>query len=203
MLKKYLALGSALLCLAVVLTHALTVAHAQQTVITVNDLADTSGNCSPGSTNCTLRTAVEQAVTGALLTIRFAENICGAAASCEIVLTREIVIPNFERHVVIEGLGWNILAISGASKNRLLNVGDQSSLTLKKLHLKDGNADFGGAIFVRSKSQLKVIECRFTSNRSSKEGGAIAIDNGAAIIENSLFESNSVINGKGGAISIY
>lgn len=120
-----------------------------------------------------------------------------------IYLTGDIKISkNFviKHKAIIDGQGHTIDA---QSKTNIFE--SWAPLTIKNLVLKNGKADFGGAIYARD--DLTVDNCKFYNNKATDHGGAIVVTNGHLTVTNSHFEKNSVqssrSSGYGGAIWLY
>ncbi|MEP5375857.1 MAG: hypothetical protein ABJQ14_08715, partial [Hyphomicrobiales bacterium] len=62
--------------------------------------------------------------------------------------------------------------IDAGSSTGIFSVSDRSTLRLNNMVLREGNAEKGGAVAVRSSSDLFVFGCTFTRNNASKGGEA-------------------------------
>jgi predicted outer membrane repeat protein len=96
--------------------------------------------------------------------------------------------------------------LDAGQKGRFFN-GDfnkgNTSLELHDTTLKNGTADYGGAIVIAD-GELQIYDSTFESNTapsSNGNGGAIFIDQGSLVIHDSTFATNAAYNGAGGAIS--
>jgi Domain of unknown function (DUF4082)/Bacterial Ig-like domain/Divergent InlB B-repeat domain/Protein of unknown function (DUF1036) len=102
--------------------------------------------------------------------------------------------------VAINGLGANVLAISGNNATRILKIspGSAGIVTVFGLTLKEGNAnlqDGGGAILVDS-GTITINHCTLSDNFGFGGGGGIRKTGpGAMTISNSTLSNNSVRRG--------
>ena len=109
---------------------------------------------------------------------------------------------NVPRSLVIEGNGVTITR-EGATTG-LVNIasGNNSTVTLRRIHFKNGRANIGAAIasFQGNNITLIIESCIFTGNQSSSDGGAInfQVPNGNLTVRGSTFLQNSA--SRGGAI---
>ena len=81
---------------------------------------------------------------------------------------------------------------------------NQLLLTLKELSVFHHNTAFGGSgevMYANSNSHLTNTGCRFTQNLPVESGGALVLLNSQAMINDSIFYSNTAFE-DGGAISI-
>jgi hypothetical protein len=134
--------------------------------------------------------------------ISFAASLT-AGGAVTINLTSDL--PTIIESLSIAGPGAGVLAINGQSTRRILNIDDGNNaadidVALSGLHFRNGKADGGGAI--RSRENLTISNCKFTTNQSNTlSGGAIAaVDAGSLAIYDSSFTSNSSAATSGGAI---
>lgn len=150
-------------------------AMVQAATITVNDLND---NDTAGDGNCTLREAINNAnsdndTTSGDCTAGSGADTIAFIVSGTITLSSELPPASGFDALTIDGTGQNIV-ISGNDSVRIISVGLDPTLHVKKLTLANGNAG------------------------TSQNGGAIKAE-GTLTVENSIFSSNSA--GVGGAIS--
>ncbi|MCO5177920.1 MAG: PxKF domain-containing protein [Thermomicrobiales bacterium] len=120
-------------------------------------------------------------------TITFALNNC----PCAIVLTSVLIISG---NITIQGLGADMLTISGGNATRVFLVKDGVTATLDGLTISDGSAEEGGGIHVAS-STLTITNSVFTGNGYVNVwggwGGAINASSSTVTITNSTFSDNT------------
>ncbi|WP_300615856.1 right-handed parallel beta-helix repeat-containing protein [Dokdonella sp.] len=76
------------------------------------------------------------------------------------------------------------------------------SVSLRRLHLRNGRADAGdGGAIHASAVRLRVESCRFSGNEATHDGGAIYTDDVDATILDSVFEGNDA-GDSGGAVMV-
>jgi predicted outer membrane repeat protein len=124
------------------------------------------------------------------------------ALSNDITLTS--ALPNITKSISIDGDGH---FLSGDSKYKLLYINTAAAtVSIKRLHFKDGNAatgGYGGAI--RNIGTLSLESCIFSGNESVTYGGTIYTTGGSNfIVQGCTFYNNRVTgsssSGRGGAI---
>ncbi len=129
-------------------------------------------------------------------------------------LEEQSLIIDLGKSVTISGLGAqrtkiglipdSVSSIQAISRTRVLSITDGAHVTLKNLAIWGGDAGSqdGGAIYVSgSDSQLHLDGVDISQN-SARSGGGIAIaDQAAAIIENSIIDSN-IASEHGGGVHI-
>jgi hypothetical protein len=129
---------------------------------------------------------------------------CGASPHT-IPVTREKVVAN---NTLIDGMtnGQSLITLSGRGRNRIFSTQNGVEFTVKNLTIADGfTTDQGGGISSGFQGKLRVVDCTFSNNVSTKQGefdggGAIYIQSeGTAIIQRSSFDGNQA--GNGGAIN--
>ena len=128
---------------------------------------------------------------------------CGASPHT-ISVTREKVVAN---NTLIDGMtnGQSLITLSGRGRNRIFSTQNGIEFTVKNLTIANGfTTDQGGGISSGFQGKLRVVDCTFSNNISTKGGefdggGAIYIQSeGTAIIQRSSFDGNQA--GNGGAI---
>jgi CSLREA domain-containing protein len=162
--------------------------------LNVTKTADTNdGIC---DTDCSLREAIANSYNGDTIKFGVSGTIVFGSA-----------LPPINKTLVIDGSGQTI-ALDGAKKYRIFNVGEIGDLTVKNLAFQNGKpmtpceydteaiSSCGGAIY--ADGTLTVVDSTFSGNSASL-GGAIAVMLGTANIEGSTFENNSSA-GSGGAV---
>ncbi len=164
-------------------------AHA--TTIAVNTTAD------PGASgSCALRDAITAANT------KTATNGCPAGSGADTInfsvsgfITLTSFLPAVTGNLTIDGSGQKIV-IDGASLYGVLVVGSLdtstpvNTLNLNDVTIADGNAQWGGGIWVETTGTLVVTNSTFYHNTATEGGGAINID-GLGTIENCTFFENT------------
>jgi len=183
-----------------------------QAIITVNSLSDiASDNAAGGCSNttpvpnnpCTLRAA-----------IAYADDSAGfAAIDFDVNGTINLIngtlqIPDLQgSNISINGAGQSI-AIDGGGSVQVMKIGTQANVTLKNLTIQHGHTDGDGG-GITNQGALTVINCTFTGNSASGNGGAIMSVSGYILvalgynaatlyIENSTFVNNSAGDAGGG-----
>ena len=137
-----------------------------------------------------LREAVKSAQPGEL--IRFAKFLSGGVLRLEesqIVLDKDLTIDASTLS--------DRMSIKAAPDSRIFDIMPGHTVTLRKLALSGGVADFGGAIR-NSGSNLSVIRSSLTGNLAQESGGAIYNFNGGQLrVEVADIANNSASNGAG------
>ena len=137
----------------------------------------------------------------------------GAMNSCEsgadtITLWRDVALhkalPAITSELTIEGNHHTLRRAAEAGDLRLLSVAWSGDLTINNLTLRNGrlSEDFGGAIALENGAALTVYNSMFQNNYAGRGGGAIAGVGLQATIHNSLFINNTASHegGDGGAV---
>jgi hypothetical protein len=117
---------------------------------------------------------------------------------------------SISKNLEIEGLGANHLAVSGGKVGRIFDVTGNSSVTLAKLTLKNGQSTQGGAINNEAGSKLTIRDCTISGNTATADangdalGGSIFNAVGASLTVDHCLISSNTTNGSnqsfGGAI---
>ena len=136
---------------------------------------------------CTLADHIRSANTNT------AVGFCPAGTSHDIITIAEDItlteaLPPITGTITIEGGGHTI---SGGGEFRIFDV-NGGNLTIKNLTMRDGKAEFGGAIRLRGGSEV-VISHSTLANSSAVYGGAIALRGGnqnRLTVDNSSFLNN-------------
>ncbi|NJL82616.1 MAG: hypothetical protein HC890_06020 [Chloroflexaceae bacterium] len=157
-------------------------------VDTLEDVVD--GDLSPGDRS--LREALQLIGDGG--TITFANSLLNGT----IALQSELAI---SRSVAIEGLGQNLLTISG-SNSRIFNINDsndasQQSVSITGLTIRGGstNQDGGGIL---NRENLTLTQVTISGNTAGDEGGGIFHGVGTLTLDNSTVENNVATDSGGG-----
>jgi predicted outer membrane repeat protein len=105
--------------------------------------------------------------------------------------------------VFITGPGANNLTVDANQASRAFYVDAPfGSFMIRGLAITNGNADFGGGMYVAS--GLFVSDCTFTGNSASQFGGGIYIGSGAFLsLQDSTVAANSISAGGEGGGGIY
>ena len=160
---------------------------------TVTKTADTAdGTC---DADCSLREAITAAnAAGGADIIAFAPAVTGTIT----LTTGNIVISDT---LEINGPGATALAISGGNTSRIFDI-PSSSVTIRDLTLRDGNADGDGGAIRSGSSELRIEDSVITENTASDDGGGIYQDEGDLYIIRSEV-SNNYAGDDGGGIFQY
>jgi hypothetical protein len=162
--------------LAIVALLALTATSAlAATPISVTETTDApleSGAITCESTDigkgCTLRAAVELAdATGGEVTIDVPEGTYR-----ETVAQPTLVVEG-DAEVTISGAGAEKTIIEGEAKAGVLEVKEDSSLTIDGVTVTNGEDEFGGGIYVAPLAHLTVENSTITENLATVDGGGI------------------------------
>lgn len=181
-------------------------AAAPAATITVTSLADETledGNCTlrEAMTAANTNAAVDACPAGGLIgadTILFSQDgtINLAHSSGELIISEA---------VIIEGNGRNNTTIDGLNNNRIFNITNGRSITLRHLTLQNGYADgtdleTGGAIFCEDTSLFleDVVIQDSASEGSLAAGGGGLATHGNLTVKNSLLRNNSADNSANG-----
>ena len=151
----------------------------------VDTLVDENdGDFSPGDVS--LREAIEGALAGT--TITFASGLQGT-----ITLNSQLSI---DRNLTIDGLGANLLSLSGNNASRVFQINNGATVTLEGLTIANGfgNNLTGGGI--ENNGTLTISNSRLTNNRANY--GAGINNTGSLTLLNSTIDNNTAIYGGGG-----
>ncbi|RYX81418.1 CSLREA domain-containing protein [bacterium] len=179
-----------------------------QDVQAANFVVTNTNDSGPGS----LRQAVQDANSVASNdTITFDKQAFRFSSTIKLVSGELVVVPNGT--LSINGLGSNLVIISGNSTNRMFNVALKANLSLSRLELSEGYNRAaaslhtgGGAIF--NEGTLTLSDMLVAGNRTiiNGYGGAIYNSGGFVTINNCQLDSNTTLDdrgnggGEGGAI---
>lgn len=115
------------------------------------------------------------------------------------VYTESVVISSGQRGLVLrapEGAERTILQGSGDA--RLVTFDEVDTLTtLQGFTLRNGGPQFDGGALYAYHSKVLIRDCVFTANRTPGDGGALALYESEARLENSRCEGNSARRGGG------
>lgn len=125
-------------------------------------------------------------------TIEFAAGVSGT-----IVLSGELVI---NKSLTINGPSADVLTISGNNESQVFYI-TGNNVALSGLTVTDGYHDCcGGGIHWASNGMLTIDNCAFFHNKSP-HGGAVRLDGGVVLVNNSTFLENTAEDG-GGALRL-
>jgi predicted outer membrane repeat protein len=205
-------------------------AAATYTVNTTADNPAAAGECSGAAGDCSLRQALDKAVSG--------DTVAVPASASPYVVTSIVTVPG---GVTIQGAGASSTTISGGGVNQILDIHPKApdpgapGTTLKSLTLTDGTnsnpsddesgtinegagrvdltldgvavrnghseGGWGGGMEVGG--NVTITNSRFTNNSAAGHGGGGAIDffSGSTVnISNTVFENNTHADAAGGAV---
>ncbi|WP_405265534.1 beta strand repeat-containing protein [Methanobrevibacter sp.] len=167
------------------------------------------------STNLEDASEIETATLNIFRTLTDLANLVGAANDGDtIVLDGDYTYnPEFDsaivdgividKNIIIDGNGSTIC---GSDVARIFNIVSGASLTLSNATLCDGNASYGGAVYVEAGAALNADTVNFNDNTAKYRGGAIW-SAGTVNIKNSAFDSNNITyrkdNVENGGAAIY
>lgn len=124
----------------------------------------------------------------------------------------EVCPGTWAEHLVLPAGTWELTGlvssgitptIDGTANGRVLDASAASDVTLRSLHLTNGQSGWGAGLYMNSGS-LNVIGCTFTENTGSNGAGLYTTGTDVEIAD-STFDSNSGTDpeGCGGAAAIY
>jgi len=163
-------------------------------------------NCNVAST-CTLRDAIAKA-----------DNATGTTAGDTIVfslpanstLTLNGSGLSVDRNLTIDGSNSPNLAISGNYQSRVFEISNGNpwiidaaiTVAVKRLTIKNGNADNGGGIAVSTGSTITLIDSTVSGNTATSGSGGGIINDGKLMLTGSTVYGNTTVGtfGKGGGI---
>ncbi len=113
-----------------------------------------------------------------------------------------VVNPAIAKELVISGRPGSSATIDAQGTGPALTIDSAIPITLKNITIKNGQAEKGGAVFVKTGSQLTLISgTKLTGNTASGDGGAIYVQTGASLtIEDGVSITGNQAAGNGGAI---
>lgn len=125
--------------------------------------------------------------------IIFNSNVSGT-------ITLVSALPPIWENVDIQGPGADVITIDGNSTHLAFNIAFGADVDISGLRIFDCNNTEGGAFYLNSLgSQINISDVVFESCSAGNEGGAIYINAGTVVVENSTFKDNSAA-GAGGAV---
>lgn len=140
--------------------------------------------CSVG--DCSLRGAVNAAnLAAGADEINFSSSLNGAT----ITVGSEISIA---QSLTINGLGANLLSVSGGNTTRIFSIADNQTVTMRDFTLENANTPFdGGAIRGQTGINLTIERMYFNNNVATGFYGGILLNNTATLnIKDSTFNNN-------------
>lgn len=113
-----------------------------------------------------------------------------------------IVNSAIAKELVISGRPGSVATIDAQGSGPALTIDTAVPIILKNITITNGNAENGGAVFVKTGSQLTLISgTKLTGNTASGDGGAIYVQTGASLtIEDGVSITGNQVAGNGGAI---
>ena len=103
---------------------------------------------------------------------------------------------SIDKSITIDGKGHTLNASNKAS---IFKINNNARVILQNIIFINGNASDGGAIYVDSGSSFEIINCTFSNNFASYNGGAIFLATDSftsqSVIINSNFTNNVALNG--------
>ena len=137
------------------------------------------------------------------IAVTFDPNVFkNSSSKISLKVNQPIVVITENVRIDASNLGYRLQIQAPNSKRNVFQVvGENASLELVSLNIFGANHAIDGPIIrAEDGATVKVVDCTFASNRTSKHGGAIAIFGGSKlIVENCLFQNNKAQLG-GGAI---
>jgi hypothetical protein len=130
------------------------------------------------------------------------------------------------KDVTLQGAGRDQTFLSGFGSKPIISLSDGEELVLQDLSLTDGNAPFGGALYLAYSdahlervdlidntavnggavyakySSFTVENAQFTNNTVHYNGGAVFLYNGDAEVSQTLFAGNTSLTNDGGALYV-
>ena len=195
-------LNAFFLLVAVLALLSPTCAIGDAATFTVNDLGNEGdanpgdGNCATSNGVCTLRAAIEEAnALNGPVTIVFDVRLSGTIdLSAGTAAPLEISAP-----ITIEGLGADVITVSGADTVRVFDVLDDGAATITALTIANGMSPVGGGASVALAAKLNLEQCQLTGNQATEFGGGAIFNDGEVTVTATQFSLNFAA-ADGGAI---
>ncbi|SDA41452.1 hypothetical protein [Methanobrevibacter millerae] len=142
----------------------------------------------------------------------YLDNLIHNSKSKKIILEEDITFENYEKNFYEGGIELNIddltidgngNTIDGMNKSRIFII-TGNNITLKNIVFKNGKShkshydspnNHGGALKINNENKVKIENCKFISNTSEDNGGAISNEKGSVTIKNTEFNANGALNG--------
>ena len=103
---------------------------------------------------------------------------------------------SIDKSITINGKGHTLNA---SNQVAIFKINNNARVILQNIIFTNGNASDGGAIYVDSGSSFEIINCTFSNNFASYNGGAIFLVTDSftsqSVIINSTFKNNVALNG--------
>jgi len=113
-----------------------------------------------------------------------------------------IVNPTIAKELVISGRPGSSATIDAQGSGPALTIDSAVPVTLKNITIKNGQAEKGAAILMKSGSELTLLSgTKITGNTATADGGAIYVETGASLtITDGVSITENQAAGNGGAI---
>ncbi len=144
-----------------------------------------------------------------LITLREALNYVksGTTIKFEVSGTINLVQSlSIGKNITIDASSVSPMTLNGSGQFQIMTIGKDTSsaftATLKNISFYNGcSAEKGAALYITASASVNLVDCIFLSNTSNVDGGAIYSDTyGSVSVENTEFQNNKSLGGKGGAI---
>ncbi len=172
-----------------------------QNVFIVDDAGDAGDSnladnvCDTGAGVCTLRAAIEQAVSGDIIV--FSQTLVPLGSTQTITVGSELII---NKDLTVDGEEDDRITLNGGNANRVFHLTtDSILLTLQFLTLANGNGTEGGAIYVQD-GALALTDVTIRDSDATSGGGVHVAGGADSFTGNNVTFINNDATGSGGAI---